>query len=80
MALLGSDTATDAFPSAFAEMDSPVHVIGIVSMGLWLLDNAWLEDLAAAADRLGRAVFMLAIAPLRLKRGTGSAVNPIAVF
>lgn len=57
-----------------------VPVVRLVAMGLWLIDNANLEDLARAAARLGRWEFLLTIALLRLKGVTGSPVNPIAVF
>ena len=80
VALLGSDVAHDALPSINHPMEMPIHVLGLVSMGLWLLDNAYLEDLAGAADVEGRASFLLTLGPLKLKRGTGSAVNPLAVF
>jgi hypothetical protein len=55
-------------------------VVCLVAMGLWLIDNANLEDLARTATRLGRWEFLLTVAPLRLKNVTGSPVNPIAVF
>ncbi|MCY4660629.1 MAG: hypothetical protein OXF93_12570 [Acidobacteria bacterium] len=35
---------------------------------------------AETAARLGRWDFLLVIAPLRVPGGTGSPVNPIAVF
>jgi hypothetical protein len=49
-------------------------------MGLTLLDNADLEELAAVAVELDRWEFMLTIAPLVNLGGTGSPVNPLAVF
>jgi hypothetical protein len=58
----------------------PVHVIGLVAMGLWLMDNCDLEELAATAERLSRWEFLLSVNPLRLTGLTGSAVNPIATF
>ena len=61
-------------------MGNSFHVVCLVAMGLWLIDNANLEDLARTADRLNRWEFLLTIAPLRLKGVTGSPVNPIAVF
>ena len=58
----------------------PVHFIGIVAMGLHLIDNCDLEALAETCERLNRWEFFLSIQPLRLEGGTGSAVNPVAVF
>jgi hypothetical protein len=49
-------------------------------MGLWLIDNANLEELSQACAARQRWEFMLTIAPLRLQNTTGSPVNPIAVF
>jgi kynurenine formamidase len=49
-------------------------------MGLLLLDNLNLEDVAATCAELGAWEFLLVLAPLRIPGGTGSPVNPIAVF
>ena len=49
-------------------------------MGMQLLDNQNLEDLARACADRRRWEFLLVIAPLRIERGTASATNPIAVF
>lgn len=84
-ALLGWDMM-DARPSGYAIFDDPpraggpVHVLAIVFMGLPLLDNANLDPLARACREEGRWEFMLTIAPLNVRGGTGSPVNPIALF
>ena len=80
IAVLGSDTGNDVMPSQYASMSNPIHQVGIVAMGLWILDNPNLEDLAAACRERNRWEFMLAINPLRLFNATGSPVNPIAIF
>jgi kynurenine formamidase len=80
VALIGCDTAQDVHPSGYPSMRSPVHAIGIVAMGLWLLDNCDLEELAATCERLGRHEFQLQLAPLRIAGATGSPVNPIALL
>jgi len=49
-------------------------------MGLWLIDNMNLEEVARAAGDRKRWEFLLTVAPLRLKNVTGSPVNPIALF
>jgi hypothetical protein len=54
--------------------------VALVAMGLWLIDNANLEDLARACAARRRWAFMLTLAPLRLPAATGSPVNPIALF
>ena len=58
----------------------PVHEIAIPMMGLPLVDNCDLEELADTCAALGRYDFMLTIAPLVVVGGTGSPVNPLAVF
>ena len=57
----------------------PIHEIVIPYMGMPLLDNANLDDLAEACAESGRYEFLLMVAPLRVRGGTGSPVNPIAV-
>jgi hypothetical protein len=60
----------------------PLHVHHVVLpyMGMPIVDNCELEDLAPVCAELGRWAFQLVIAPLVIPRGTGSPVNPIAVF
>lgn len=80
VAMLSSDTPNDPFPRDYPNVGLPLHHIGIVSMGLWLLDNANLEELSAACVDENRWEFMLSVGPLRVHNGTGSPVNPIAIF
>jgi kynurenine formamidase len=80
IAVLGSDSAQDLYPSGYRRLRAPVHQVGIVAMGLWLLDNCDLERLAEACHRGRRWEFLFTMAPLRITNGTGSPVNPIAVF
>jgi len=58
----------------------PIHVFTLVGLGMNLLDNLALDELAATADRLKRWEFMLVIEPIRLERGAGAPVNPVAIF
>lgn len=80
VAVLGSDTGNDVQPSGYERFSNPVHQVGIVALGLWILDNAWLDDLAAACKERGRWEFLINILPLRIPNATGSPVNPVAVF
>ena len=59
---------------------NPIHRFAIVSRGMNLLDNLDLDAAAETAARLNRWEFMLVVAPLRVPGGTGSPVNPIAIF
>ena len=58
----------------------PVHQCALVAMGVHLLDNLMLGRLLEACARERRWEFLFTVAPLRVDRGTGSPVNPIAVF
>ncbi len=80
VAVMGSDTGNDVQHSPYERFSNPVHQVGIVGMGLWILDNAWLDDLAVACQERNRWEFLINILPLRLPTVTGSPVNPIAVF
>ena len=80
IAMLGTDTSNDFRPSHYSTVGSPLHTMCLVTMGLWLIDNANLEELSEACARRNRYEFMLTLAPLRLRTVTGSPVSPIALF
>jgi kynurenine formamidase len=80
IAVLGGDGVSDVVPSRVDGVPLPVHAVAIVAMGVYLLDNLDLEDLAPACAAEGRWTFLLTVAPLVLRGGTASPVNPIAVF
>lgn len=86
VSLIGADVFNEANPTGYdASADpsvlmSPVHVVALVAMGLPLLDNAHLENLAEVCESKNRWEFCFVLNPLRLDRGTGSPVNPVAVF
>jgi hypothetical protein len=44
------------------------------------MDYLQFGDLAPLCEREGRWLFLCVIAPLRLPAGTGSPVNPIAIW
>lgn len=81
-AVAGCDGVNDVVPSGGGGFgfDLPLHLVGLVAMGLWLLDNCDLAGLAAACASLGRWEFMFSVLPLRLAGATGSPVNPVAVL
>ena len=80
VAMWGSDTHNDVAPTPYPGIGHPFHIVALVGLGLWLIDNMNLEDLARACAERGRWEFLLTIAPLRLRNVTGSPVNPIALF
>lgn len=57
-----------------------VHDFVLTILGVHLLDRADFEALSTAAAARNRWEFMLTVAPLPIPKGTGSPVNPIAVF
>jgi kynurenine formamidase len=75
-----SGDCIEKMPPVHAAVPMPLHMIGLVAMGLVMLDNPDVEVLAEAARTAGRSEFLLTCSPLRIPGGTGSAVNPIAVF
>jgi kynurenine formamidase len=77
---LGSDGNSDTAPSSTEGVDFPIHVLAITAMGVHLLDYLQFEDLRTACQRVGRWEFLFAAAPLRIRGGTGSPINPVAVL
>jgi kynurenine formamidase len=79
-AILGWDQM-DATPSGYEVFRGlSVHILTIVFAGMPLLDNAYLEPLAEACREENRWEFLLTINPLHVRGGTGSPVNPVAIF
>jgi kynurenine formamidase len=80
VALLGCDGVSDVLPSGFPKITMPIHTVAIVTMGIHLIDNCNLDDVAAECAARSRWTFLCTIAPLVLIRGTASPVNPLAIF
>jgi kynurenine formamidase len=49
-------------------------------MGVDIFDNLDFERAAAEARRLNRYEFLFMAAPLRIEKGTGSPLNPLAIY
>lgn len=79
LGLLPSD-APEAAEPVTTRFPLPLHQIGIPAMGLVLLDYCAVEELARRCRELRRYEFLFVAAPLALEGGTGSPVNPLAVF
>lgn len=84
--LLGLLPPTADDPPAYADdgrptrFPLPLHQIGIAAMGLVLLDFCRVEELARTCRELGRHEFLFVAAALPVHGGSGSPVNPLAVF
>jgi kynurenine formamidase len=82
VAIAGGDVSVEVqtTPPLVEGMAGPLHTLFITGLGMTIIDNFDTEALAETAARLKRWEFMLMIAPLRVPGGTGSPVNPLAVF
>jgi len=80
IAILGWETP-DYAPHPPGDLPaSTVHNFALTMLGIHLLDRADFDKVGDAAAARNRWEFMLTIAPLPIPRGTGSPVNPIAIF
>jgi kynurenine formamidase len=77
VAVLGSDHPQYVSP---ANLRGAVHDFALLYLGVHLFDNCDLEALAEAAAARNRWDFLLTAAPLPIRGGTGSPLNPIATF
>ncbi|HEY7939648.1 MAG TPA: cyclase family protein [Acidimicrobiales bacterium] len=81
IAVLGSDGISDPMPFiGTPDWPFPVHQIGIVAMGLPLIDNVRVAELGGRLAELDRWDFLFVIAPLRIPKATGCPVNPLAIL
>src|SRR5207247_5772117 len=80
VAALGSDGNNDTAPSTTEGVAFPIHVLALNAMGIHLLDYLQLEDVVERCGTEGRWEFLFVGAPLRIAGGTGSPLNPIAIF
>ena len=80
VSVIGADGDSDVRPSPVEGVGSPIHVLALPGLGIPLLDNLQLEAVAAKCAELNRWTFNIVISPLNIPRGTGSPINPIAIF
>jgi hypothetical protein len=80
IAILGWETPDYAPHPAGDLPPSSLHNFVLTILGVHLVDRADFDALSQAAAARNRWEFMLTIAPLPIPHGTGSPVNPIAVF
>ena len=78
VALLSSDGIQDV--SDVEGTILPLHHYTLVAPGANILDNAELTELSETAARLNRWEFLFVTAPVATPGGTGSPVNPLAIF
>ena len=80
VAVIGCDGVSDVMPSGVEGLANPLHELVLVGLGMPILDNLDLEALAETAAAYNRSTFMFVGAPLRVPGGTGSPLNPLAIF
>jgi kynurenine formamidase len=80
VAVIGCDGVSDVMPSGVEGLANPLHELLLAGLGMPILDNLDLEQLARVAKELKRSTFLYVGAPLRVRGGTGSPLNPLAVF
>jgi kynurenine formamidase len=74
--LVGSDTPTvEQIPSADPANPHPVHDLYLRRLGIHLLENLWLEQLAAQGEHRVTLVCL----PLKVEGATASMVRPVAL-
>ena len=75
-----SGDCIERLPSGYPRVPLPLHQIGLVAMGLMILDATDVESLRDLCRDAGRNEFLFVASPLRLPGGSGSPVNPLVVF
>ena len=93
VAVMGAETAHDVSPNPYTGgpgerqhripgdiTGNPVHYFAKIYMGMHLFDFLDLDALSEMAAEHNRWEFLLVAAPLPVVGGTGSPINPIAVF
>jgi kynurenine formamidase len=81
VSFIGSDEWNDVSPTTFPQaVGLPVHKLALVALGVDIFDNLDFERVIDTARRLNRYEFMFSAAPLLIEKGTGSPLNPIAIF
>ena len=81
VSFIGGDGPNDVQPSGLTPpIAIPLHRLALVAMGVSIFDNLDYERAVEQARRLNRYEFLFVAAPLRIDKGTGSPLNPLAIF
>jgi kynurenine formamidase/sugar lactone lactonase YvrE len=80
-AFVGHDMNIDWNPRPGWEgMRNPIHIAVLNWMGINIVENLDLERAVEQARRARQYEFLITFAPLPVEGGTGSPVNPLAIF
>ena len=81
VSFIGHDAWNDVAPHGFPQaVGLPLHRLALVALGVSIFDNLDFEEAAQVAKQLKRWEFLFTAAPLRIEKGMGSPLNPIATF
>ncbi len=81
VSFIGHDGPNDVSPTGFPQtVGLPIHQLALVAMGVSIFDNLDFERTAEEAKRLNRYEFLFMASPLRIDKGMGSPLNPLAIF
>jgi len=81
VSFIGGDGPNDVSPSGLPQsVGLGLHQLALVAMGVSIFDNLDFERVAEQAKRLNRYEFLFMAAPLRIEKGMGSPLNPLAIF
>ena len=81
VSFIGGDGPNDVSPTGFPpSVANPLHRLALAAMGVSIFDNLDFERAAEEAKRMNRYEFLFMAAPLRIEKGTGSPLNPLAIF
>jgi len=70
----------ETVPGPMKEVLYPIHPLQVTAMGMYVADSFQFEELVQVCEEENCWEFMVVLAPLRLPKGTGSPINPIAIF
>jgi kynurenine formamidase len=79
VSFIAADGPNDVSPSGLPQ-GVGLHQLALVAMGVGIFDNLDFERAVEQARRLNRYEFLFMASPLRIEKGTGSPLNPLAVF
>jgi kynurenine formamidase len=81
VSFIGCDGPNDVMPSGLPPtVGIPLHQLALAAMGVDIFDNLDFERAVEHARQLNRYEFLFSAAPLRIALGTGSPLNPLAIF
>ncbi len=81
VSFIAGDGPNDVQPTGLpTSIGIPLHRLALVAMGVSIFDNLDFERAVEQAKRMNRYEFLFMAAPLRIDKGTGSPLNPLAIF